>query len=64
MELHGDFDIPTFQLALNAIIRRHEVLRSGFRRDEDRIVVFVGSADVVPIILLKVRQIEPRFHHG
>ncbi len=37
LQLEGDLDLPALERALNAIIRRHEVLRTVFRTEQDRL---------------------------
>ena len=61
VNMHGDLDVASFQLALNQLIQRQEIFRCGFDHGPDGVEVYVSSVTDVPVKILKVRLIELEF---
>ncbi|HEY3477521.1 MAG TPA: condensation domain-containing protein, partial [Streptomyces sp.] len=51
----GDFDVQAAEFAFNAMIRRHEALRTVFRETDAGVVQVVQDPDAQPVELLDLR---------
>jgi natural product biosynthesis luciferase-like monooxygenase protein len=49
VRLEGELDVPALAWALNAVVRRHEILRTSFARWHDAPVQIVAPALTVPL---------------
>ena len=54
VNVHGNLDIGSFQLALNHLIQRQEIFRCGFDHGPDGVEIFVSSVTDVPVKILEV----------
>ena len=61
VNVYGEIDIPSFQLALNQLIQRQEIFRCGFEHGPEGVEVFVSSVTDVPVKILSVRSIKLNF---
>jgi len=57
LEVLGDFDIPTFQLALNRLLERQECLRFGFKEENEEVRAFASPKCEVPLEILEVKPL-------
>lgn len=58
--LHGPVNIPALEKAVNAIVRRHEILRTTFESIEGEPVQVVSPALSIPLRVIDLREEDPQ----
>jgi amino acid adenylation domain-containing protein len=60
LQLHGDLDVPALGRAIDAIVARHEVLRTSYAERDDEPVQIVEPARAVDLPVIDLRGMSDR----